>query len=92
MASAKGCASQLESNPTFATPTKPDYTPIGLGDIAEVHQRVTIPIFCIGGIKLDNLAQVIAAGARRVVIVSGLLKAADVAEYARRAKEMLCQS
>jgi thiamine-phosphate pyrophosphorylase len=78
--------------PLFATPTKPDYQPIGLRDIAEVERRVAIPVFCIGGIKLDNLAQVIAAGARRVVIVSRLLKASDVAEYARRAKEMLCQS
>jgi len=36
-----------------------------------VHERVRIPIFCIGGIKLENLAAVVAAGARRVVIVSG---------------------
>ena len=90
-AAAEG-ADYIGFGPLFATPTKPDYAPIGLSDIAEVHRRVTIPIFCIGGIKLDNLEQVIAAGAQRVVIVSGLLKAVDVAEYARRAKEMLCQS
>lgn len=78
--------------PLFATPTKPDYQPIGLRDIADVHSRISIPIFCIGGIKLDNLAQVIAAGARRVVIVSGLLQASEVAEHARRAKQMLCHS
>ena len=48
-----------------------------------------IPIFCIGGIKLDNLPEVIAAGAKRVVIVSGLLLANDIALYARSAKELL---
>ena len=37
-----------------------------------------IPAFCIGGIKRANLPQVLAAGARRVVIVSDLLTAPDV--------------
>jgi thiamine-phosphate pyrophosphorylase len=75
--------------PIFATPTKPDYAPIGLQDISAAHDAVRIPIFCIGGIKLDNLPKVIEAGARRVVIVSGLLQAADPAECARAAKKML---
>src|SRR5436190_16739968 len=37
--------------PLFATATKPDYTPIGVSEIAEVHRRVALPVFCIGGIK-----------------------------------------
>lgn len=78
--------------PLFATPTKPDYAPIGLTNVRDVHVDLALPIFCIGGIKIDNLAQVIAAGAKRVVIVSGLLQARDIAEYARRCKELLCQS
>lgn len=69
--------------PLFATPTKPDYVPIGLADITEAHRRVALPIFCIGGIKQDNLRTVLAAGARRVVIVSGILQAPDVADYCR---------
>lgn len=75
--------------PLFATPTKPDYPAIGLGEVESVHSMVQKPIFCIGGIKLENLPQVIAAGARRVVIVSGLLQAADIAEYARTARALL---
>lgn len=67
--------------PLFATPTKPDYVPIGLSDIAAVHRRVALPIFCIGGIKLESLDIVLAAGARRAVIVSGILQAGDVAGY-----------
>ena len=82
-------ADYIGFGPIFATPTKPDYPPVGLGDIQEVHEAVRIPIFCIGGIKLDNLEKVIEAGARRVVIVSGLLQAGDPAEYARSAKQML---
>ena len=75
--------------PIFATPTKPDYQPIGLKDIKQAHLDVNLPIFCIGGIKIDNLKQVIAAGARSVAIVSGLLKAPDLAAYAREAKRLL---
>ena len=82
-------ADYIGFGPIFATPTKPDYLPIGLDEIEKVHDAVRIPIFCIGGIKLDNLAKVIEAGARRVVSVSGLLQAADPAEYARSAKQML---
>jgi thiamine-phosphate pyrophosphorylase len=82
-------ADYIGFGPIFATPTKPDYPPIGLDDIARVHESVRIPIFCIGGIKLDNLQKVIEAGARRVVIVSGLLQASDPAEYARSAKKLL---
>jgi thiamine-phosphate pyrophosphorylase len=82
-------ADYIGFGPIFATPTKPNYAPIGLDDIGEVHRRLTIPIFCIGGIKLENLAQVLAAGAERVVIVSGLLQASDPAGYARSLKSTI---
>ena len=82
-------ADYIGFGPIFATPTKPDYPPIGLEEIRKVHEAVRIPIFCIGGITLDNLPQVVAAGARRVVIVSGLLLANNIASYARSAKNLL---
>jgi thiamine-phosphate pyrophosphorylase len=82
-------ANYIGFGPLFATPTKPDYKPIGLGDIKQVHVDFALPIFCIGGINIDNLAQLIAAGAQRVVIVSGLLKSPDIVDYARRAKQLL---
>jgi len=82
-------ADYIGFGPIFSTPTKPDYSPIGLAQIREVHERVSIPIFCIGGIKSENLTQVIAAGAKRVVIVSGLLQAHNIAEYARACKKLL---
>jgi thiamine-phosphate pyrophosphorylase len=82
-------ADYIGFGPIFSTPTKPDYEPVGLMDITRVHEKVSLPIFCIGGIKIDNLEQLIAAGARRVAIVSGLLKAPDIAEYARTCKKLL---
>jgi len=82
-------ADYIGFGPIFATPTKPDYPPVGLEEIRKVHDAVRGPIFCIGGITLDNLPEVIAAGARRVVIVSGLLLANNIASYARSVKELL---
>ena len=85
-------ADYIGFGPIFATPTKPDYEPIGLKDIKQAHLEVNLPIFCIGGIKIDNLEHVIAAGARRVAIVSGLLKAQDIAASAREAKGLLAST
>ena len=75
--------------PLFATPTKPDYQPIGLDSVVAVHRLVSIPVFCIGGIHLKNLAQVLQSGAKRVVIVSALLLAADIEAYGRACLGML---
>jgi thiamine-phosphate pyrophosphorylase len=82
-------ADYIGFGPIFATPTKPDYKPIGMENIKRLHADVRLPIFCIGGIKIDNLGEVLAAGARRVAIVSGLLKAPDIAKYGRGCKALL---
>jgi thiamine-phosphate pyrophosphorylase len=88
MAASDG-ADYIGFGPLFATPTKPNYRPIGLNQITRLNHLVRLPIFCIGGIKLHNLAEVVAAGAERVVIVSGLLKSSDIAATTREAKEFL---
>jgi thiamine-phosphate pyrophosphorylase len=91
----QACAAEREGadyigfGPIFATPTKPDYAPIGLENITRVHAEVNLPIFCIGGINIDNLQRVIDAGAKRVVMVSALLKAHNIVDYARCATDML---
>ena len=85
-------ADYIGFGPLFSTPTKPNYAAIGLSEIGQVHREVNLPIFCIGGIKLGNLPEVIAAGARKVVIVSGLLQSKDLAVTARAAKQLLSAS
>ncbi|MBS0658662.1 MAG: thiamine phosphate synthase [Verrucomicrobia bacterium] len=83
-------ADYLGFGPLFATPTKPTYVPIGLEDIAAAQTLAgDRPIFCIGGVKLENLSRLRAAGARRVVIVSGLLQAPDRRAYARACRSSL---
>jgi thiamine-phosphate pyrophosphorylase len=77
--------------PLFPTPTKLGRPGIGLNDIAAMEREVgsKIPAFCIGGIKRDNLHTVLAAGARRIVIVSDLLTAPDIKAATQTAKAAL---
>jgi len=94
MEQAKKSASQnvnyIGFGPLFSTPTKPDYPAIGISEIAQVHQELPeLPIFCIGGIKDINFPQVIAAGARRMVVVSGILQAENITDYTKNLKSLL---
>ncbi len=72
--------SYIGFGPVFPTPTKAGRPGIGLDNIATAQAEVgtKIPMFCIGGIKMNNLSEVVTAGAQRVVIVSGLLQAEDI--------------
>ena len=76
--------------PVWATPTKPGREPAGLSYVREVARRnVRIPWFAIGGITLENVEQVLAAGATRIAMVRALLDAPDPAEAARRFADAL---
>ena len=87
-AAAEG-ADYIGFGPLFPTPTKAGRPAIGMDEISQVHAAVHIPIFCIGGIKRENLPEVIAAGARRVVIVSGILQSVDIPGYISDCKALL---
>jgi thiamine-phosphate pyrophosphorylase len=71
------------AGPVWATPTKPGRPGTGLELISGVAARDQArPWFAIGGISLDRLEEVIAAGARRVVVVRAITEAADPAAAA----------
>ena len=54
-------------------------------------QNIKAPWFAIGGINLQNLDEVLAAGAKRICVVSAILNAGDVAaaciEFRRRLED-----
>lgn len=77
--------------PLFPTPTKLGRPGIGLADIETMQRDVgsAIPAFCIGGITPATLPEIIAAGARRIVVVSALLQAPDIAAATRAVKASL---
>jgi thiamine-phosphate pyrophosphorylase len=89
IAAEKEGADYIGVGPIYATPTKPDYIPVGPPLIGQVRTAVHVPQFCIGGINEKTLPEVLAAGARRVVIVSALLQSDDVPAYCRRVREQL---
>jgi thiamine-phosphate pyrophosphorylase len=73
------------TGPTWVTPTKPGRPAAGLRLVARTAAAAPLrPWFAIGGIEsLARLDEVIAAGARRVVVVRAITEAADPAVAAR---------
>ncbi|HEY5297404.1 MAG TPA: thiamine phosphate synthase [Verrucomicrobiae bacterium] len=74
--------------PIFATGTKPTAKPVTLDYVRWANENVKIPWFAIGGINLQNLDEVLGAGAKRICIVSAILNAPEIAkacaEFRRR--------
>ncbi|NDL60139.1 thiamine phosphate synthase [Phytoactinopolyspora mesophila] len=76
--------------PVWPTPTKQGRPAVGLDTVRAVAQtQPTTPWFAIGGIDHQNIAQVVAAGARRVVVVRAITDAADPHEASLRLREAL---
>lgn len=69
--------------PVYATPTKPGRPPVTLDYVRWAKGHVGIPWFAIGGIHQGNLDEVLEAGARRVCVVSAILRAPDPAAACR---------
>jgi thiamine-phosphate pyrophosphorylase len=82
-------ADYIGFGPLFPTATKPSAVAVGLDQLAELHHTVNLPVFCIGGVKLENLRQVVRAGARRVCMVSDLVCASDVRAHTAAVKAEL---
>jgi thiamine-phosphate pyrophosphorylase len=70
-------ADYLGFGPLYATGTKPDYRPIGPEKIREIAGKVSLPVFCIGGLNPDRVTEAVRHGAQRVCVVSHLLLAQD---------------
>jgi len=72
-------ADYIGVGPIFPTRTKEDVVaPVTVSYIREVAREIRIPFVAIGGIKLSNVDEVIAAGATRICAVSEIVGSADV--------------
>lgn len=70
--------------PVFYTPSKAPYgPPLGVERLKKVTERVGIPVFAIGGIKRENVKEVIDAGAHGVALISAIMEAPCVEDAAR---------
>jgi thiamine-phosphate pyrophosphorylase len=82
-------ADYLGVGPVYPTGTKPAAQPVTLEYVRWAAANLRLPWFAIGGITLDNLDDVLAAGAQRICVVSAILCANDLPSACGRFKARL---
>ena len=75
--------------PIYATGTKPTAKPVTLDYVRWAAAHVSIPWFAIGGINLQTLDDILAAGATRICVVSAILNAPDIAKACQEFRKRL---
>lgn len=77
-------------SPIYDTPSKAEYgKPQGLERLEEVCSKVNIPVYALGGIKVENVSDVMERGASGVALISAILGAKDIkAETLRLLKSL----
>lgn len=77
-------------SPVFATPTKADTaSPLGLHGIRSIRAVSRHPIVAIGGISLENVFDVMEAGADGVALVSAIITADQPRQAAQALKHLI---
>ncbi len=76
--------------PVFDTPSKRKYgPPQGVGRLEEVVRNLKIPVFALGGIKENNIPDVLNTGAFGISMISAVLGAEDIEEKTKRIVRLL---
>ncbi|MDR3090127.1 MAG: thiamine phosphate synthase [Desulfobulbaceae bacterium] len=89
LAARKSGADYIGVGPIFATRTKSDVcAPVGFAYLDYVVKNSPLPFVAIGGIKENNIGQVLAHGAKTVCLVTEIVGAKDIAETALRLRRM----
>ena len=84
-------ADYLAIGPIYATGTKPTAKPVTLEYVRWAAAHATIPWFAIGGINLQTVDDVLAAGAKRICVVSAILNAKNIVKVCAEFKGRLSQ-
>jgi thiamine-phosphate pyrophosphorylase len=82
-------ASYVGIGPTFASQTKAFVGFAGLEFVQHAAATTTLPAFAIGGIVVANVAQVVAAGLRRVAVSRAVCQAEDPRAAAAALRQIL---
>lgn len=83
-------ADYIGFGPVFVTTTKADVEEAkGLQALQEIKNNVKISVVAIGGINIENLKDVIDAGADGAAVMSAIVTAGNIEEATRRFAEML---
>jgi thiamine-phosphate pyrophosphorylase len=88
----KDGADYINIGPIFSTTTKEGVgRSLGPKAISEISSQLRVPFTVMGGINEKNIDQVLAAGARRVAMVTAITTAADIASKVRSLKDKIRQ-
>lgn len=79
-------ADYIGSGPVFATPTKENYIPIGIDTVKQVIETIHIPVVAIGGLNLDNIAELHKVGVKNFGMVRAFQK--NTEEVVRKINQM----
>jgi thiamine-phosphate pyrophosphorylase len=83
LAAERAGADYIGVGPVFPTSTKPGKAAVTTSYVAEAARHIRIPFVAIGGITLDNMGEVLAAGARKICAVSAIVGSEDPAATCR---------
>lgn len=75
--------------PVHATPTKPGRPAVGLDLVRTAARVARVPFFAIGGLGLDEVPAVLAAGATRVCVLRAIVAVDDPPAAARALRGLL---
>ncbi|MEW6001703.1 MAG: thiamine phosphate synthase [Nitrospirota bacterium] len=79
MKAEKDGADFITLGPIYQTSSKIKYgEPIGIDTLKKVRAKISIPIFGIGGIKLDKVKEVMKAGADGVALISAIFTSHNI--------------
>ena len=84
VAAESGGADYIAVGSIYTTSFKETATVIGLERLRQIRQAVGLPLVAIGGITVDKVTEVLAAGADSIAMISAILKTEDVEEATRQ--------
>lgn len=90
LAAREGGADYVNVGPIFPTNTKQGISrTLGPEAVTEIGERIELPYTVMGGIKEENLHEVLCRGARRVAVVTAVTQAPDVEKTTRSLVEKI---
>jgi thiamine-phosphate pyrophosphorylase len=76
--------------PVYFTPSKAPYgEPQGMAALKKIVEKISLPIYAIGGIKPENIADARCAGVRGVALISAVMSAADPKDATKKILNLL---
>jgi thiamine-phosphate pyrophosphorylase len=86
-------ADYIALSPVFSTSSKEDAgSGRGLIVLREIRQSVSVPVIAIGGITMDNVGEVITAGADGVAVISVVVGSKNITAAAHELRKRISES